>query len=170
MHRFLPRECVKAVPGPPARRGESEVMGLFSFVKDVGEMLGISGGGESDADALKKEVASHGLGADDLEVAVEGDMVKVSGKAASQEEKEKIILSLGNVTGIGSVEESIAVEDEAPEATFYTVQKGDTLWGIASDHYGNGAKYNQIFEANTPMLKHPDKIYPGQVLRIPEAG
>lgn len=142
-------------------------MGLFSFVKDVGEALGLTGG-DDDAEALKKEVASHGLGAGDLDVTVEGNTVKVKGSAASQEEKEKIILSLGNVEGVDEVSEEIEVSDETPEATFYTVQKGDTLWGIASEHYGNGAKYNAIFEANKPMLKHPDKIYPGQVLRIPK--
>lgn len=60
-----------------------------------------------------------------------------------------------------------ASEGGETASTFYTVQKGDTLSKIAKDHYGNANKYQQIFEANTPMLKHPDKIYPGQVLRIP---
>ena len=54
-------------------------------------------------------------------------------------------------------------------STFYTVQKGDSLSKIAKDHYGDASKYPQIFEANKPMLKDPDKIYPGQVLRIPPA-
>ncbi len=49
----------------------------------------------------------------------------------------------------------------------YTVKKGDTLSAIAKAMYGNANKYQAIFEANQPMLKHPDKIYPGQVLRIP---
>jgi hypothetical protein len=49
----------------------------------------------------------------------------------------------------------------------YTVEKGDTLSKIAKEMYGNAGKYPVIFEANQPMLKHPDKIYPGQVLRIP---
>jgi len=67
------------------------------------------------------------------------------------------------------VEDALIVEQEAPKATMYTVVKGDTLWKIAESHYGkgNGAKYTLIFEANKPMLTHPDKIYPGQVLRIP---
>jgi nucleoid-associated protein YgaU len=58
---------------------------------------------------------------------------------------------------------------EAAEFTSrtYTVQKGDTLSKIAKAMYGNAGKYPVIFEANQPMLKHPDKIYPGQVLRIP---
>ena len=44
---------------------------------------------------------------------------------------------------------------------------GDSLSKIAKEHYGNAMKYPVIFEANKPMLEHPDKIYPGQVLRIP---
>jgi nucleoid-associated protein YgaU len=57
-----------------------------------------------------------------------------------------------------------------PEAVFYTVKSGDTLSKIASEHYGSASKYPTIFEANRPMLSDPDKIYPGQVLRIPEEG
>ncbi len=60
-----------------------------------------------------------------------------------------------------------ATAQEAAESLFYTVESGDTLWKIADDHYGDGSKYPVIFEANTPMLKNPDLIYPGQVLRIP---
>ncbi len=61
-------------------------------------------------------------------------------------------------------------EAPAKEPVFYTVKKGDNLWKIAEAQYGkaNGAKNNIIFEANKPMLTHPDKIYPGQVLRIPD--
>jgi nucleoid-associated protein YgaU len=53
------------------------------------------------------------------------------------------------------------------EATFYTVKSGDTLGKIAQEQYGSASKYTVIFEANQPMLKDPDKIYPGQSLRIP---
>lgn len=142
-------------------------MGIFSFVRDVGEKLGLVDG-TPDPEELAKEVEKHGLDAEGLEVKVEGDTVKVAGKTATQELREKIILTLGNVTGIGKVEEEIDVAEEAGEATFYTVEKGDTLWAIAKKNYGNGSKYNAIFEANKPMLKHPDKIYPGQSLRIPK--
>ena len=92
-----------------------------------------------------------------------------AGMAPSNSEREKIILALGNVAGVSKVEEEIEVEEKEPDAVFYEVNKGDTLWAISEAHYGKGkgGEYNRIFEANKPMLKHPDTIYPGQVLRIP---
>ncbi len=95
--------------------------------------------------------------------------MKVSGKAVSTEEAEKIILALGNTTGVAQVESDLAVTKEAAAAVFYTVKKGDTLWKIAEEHYGKGqgAKYTEIVKANTPPVKNPDLIQPGWVLRIP---
>jgi nucleoid-associated protein YgaU len=143
---------------------------LFSFVKAAGEMLGIGGSSAPSASALQDKVAELGLKSEGLDVTVDGDTVKVSGKAISQEEREKIVLALGNVAGVASVEESIEAAAPAPEATFYTVKKGDNLSKIAKASYGKSSKYPVIFEANRPMLSHPDKIYPGQVLRIPPIG
>jgi nucleoid-associated protein YgaU len=61
------------------------------------------------------------------------------------------------------------VQQPAAESTMYTVQKGDTLWAIAEQHYGKGkgAKYTEIVKANSPPVKDPDLIKPGWVLRIP---
>ena len=101
-----------------------------------------------------------------MEITFEGDTVKVSGEAVSQEMKEKVISAVGNVRGFAFVEDSVP---SAGEPVFHTVEKGDTLWAISSKTMGNGARYEEIFEANKPMLTHPDKIYPGQVLRIPQA-
>jgi nucleoid-associated protein YgaU len=145
-------------------------MGIFSFLKDVGEKLGIGSSDEAPpAEDLKKSVEDLGLEAEGLDVTVDGDTVKVAGTAPSSSIREKLILALGNVTGVASVDESIEVETKEPDAVFYEVKKGDTLWAISETHYGKGkgGEYNRIFEANKPMLKHPDKIYPGQVLRIP---
>jgi nucleoid-associated protein YgaU len=146
-------------------------MGLWDFVKSAGEkLLGIGGASadEPKADNLKAAVQKLGLPVDALDIKVDGDTVKVGGKAPSQEIKEKIILALGNVEGIGKVEDSIETP-AGDAATFYTVQSGDTLSAISKKHYGDANKYITIFEANRPMLSHPDKIYPGQVLRIPKA-
>ena len=114
------------------------------------------------AGILEKEVADLGLDTKGAEIKVEGDKVVVSGGDMTQEEREKVILAVGNVEGVSSVE-----ADTSDDPTFHTVEKGDTLWAIAEKTLGNGSKYNVIFEANRPMLSHPDKIYPGQVLRIP---
>lgn len=104
-----------------------------------------------------------------LEVTVEGERVVLKGDAPTTEVKEKAILAAGNVLGVSQVEEHIAVSKPEPASHFYTVKKGDTLWKIAEAEYGKGkgAKYTVIFNANKPMLKDPDEIYPGQVLRVP---
>ena len=145
-------------------------MGLFSFAKSVGEKLfGASEAKAASADDLKKAVEAHGLDAKNLDIKVEGDKVTVKGNAMSTADVEKVILALGNTMGVAAVDNQLAVEKEAPQATMYTVKSGDNLWKIAESVYGKGkgAHHDQIFEANKPMLKHPDKIYPGQVLRVP---
>jgi nucleoid-associated protein YgaU len=91
----------------------------------------------------------------------------VSGAAADQATKEKILLCCGNVHGVENVSDLMTVSEPADESTYHTVERGDTLSAIAKKVYGNANAYNKIFEANTPMLSHPDKIYPGQLLRIP---
>ena len=89
------------------------------------------------------------------------------GRSPTQEVREKVILVLGNTAGVAQVDDRLVVERKEPEAQFYTVKSGDTLSKIAKQYYGNASKYPTIFEANRPMLQNPDKIYPGQVLRIP---
>ena len=145
-------------------------MGLLSFIKDVGEKLfGASEAKAATAEELQKELDKHGLSASDLKISVEGDTVTVSGEAASTEDAEKIALALGNTVGVAKVDNQLHARQASAEAVMYTVQKGDTLWKIAETQYGKGkgAQYTVIFEANKPMRSHPDKIYPGQVLRIP---
>ena len=93
--------------------------------------------------------------------------VNVSGTAEDQATKEKVILCCGNVAGVEKVDENIDVRQSSPPAQYHTVVSGDTLSAIAKKVYGDANKYQAIFEANKPMLKHPDKIYPGQSLRIP---
>lgn len=88
----------------------------------------------------------------------------------TQEAREKLVLAIGNTSGIAHVDDDgIVVLAPQPEASFYTVQRGDTLSKIAQAKLGNAGKYAIIFEANEPMLKDPDRIHPGQVLRIPKA-
>ena len=139
-------------------------MGIFNFVMNAGKKL--MGGDKEPAEAIQQEVKDLGLDGD-VNVEVDGSKVKITGQAPNQEMREKIILAAGNIDGIEAVEEEIATEAEEPEATFHTVVSGDTLSKIAKEVYGDAMKYPVIFEANKPMLSDPDKIYPGQVLRIP---
>lgn len=162
-------------------------MGLFSFIKDAGaKVFGI---GKTTAEekaeaaleeaarvAAKNERASQrlinvigelGLEVENLCVSIDGEVATINGTAKNQMTREKVILVVGNTAGISGVEDEMMVEVEEPVATFHTVERGDTLSKIAKKVYGNAMKYPVIFEANRPMLTHPDKIYPGQVLRIP---
>jgi nucleoid-associated protein YgaU len=155
-------------------------MGLFNFVKAAGRLVGI-GRAEAvqdetkpapetpTAQAIRAEMDRLGLPAD-VQVAVEGDTVRLSGPVSDAETRERAILAAGNVAGVAAVQDDIAPAAPVPEPVFHTVVKGDTLSKIAAKHYGSGAKYPVIFAANTPMLTDPDKIYPGQVLRIPALG
>lgn len=156
-------------------------MGLFSFLKNAGASLFGSKEKEPEkpdpaaaeaarkarAAALKKHISTYGIDVQDLSLSVDGDKVTVGGKVDTQEDKEKVVLILGNVEGVATVDDQMNVENPKPEARFYEVKKGDSLSKIAKAEYGDPMKYNVIFEANKPMLKDPNLIYPGQMLRIP---
>ncbi|MBO0493070.1 peptidoglycan-binding protein LysM [Pseudomonas sp. Marseille-Q1929] len=146
-------------------------MSLFSFVKEAGAKLIdlLTPGNANAGENLKKHIEDVGLGNPNVHATVDGDKVTITGEVASQEEKEKIILAAGNIAGVASVEDQITVSGPVVAAArFVVVKKGDTLSAISLAVYGNANLYNKIFEANKPMLSHPDKIYPGQTLRIPE--
>ena len=165
-------------------------MGLMDFVKEAGEKL--FGHGQAQAamtaakadptndtksqaansaagDAIMDYIKSQNLSATGLTVTFDGatSTASVFGVAPDQATKEKIALCCGNVAGVAKVNDMMSVDRSAPEATYYTVVSGDTLSKISKTNYGDANKYMVIFEANKPMLSDPNKIYPGQVLRIP---
>ena len=146
-------------------------MSIFSFVKEAGEKLIdlLTPGNANTSEQLKEHISKVGLGNPNVQATVDGDKVTVTGEVGSQEEKEKILLAVGNIAGVGSVDDQITVTGPVVKAaTFVTVVKGDTLSAISLRVYGDANKYQKIFEANKPMLKDVNKIYPGQSLRIPE--
>lgn len=165
-------------------------MAIWDFVKDAGKSIF---GGEAKADeapktaapaagaddeterkvaALKAELAQLGLTANDVHLTLRGaDTVVIKGKARDQETLEKLILAVGNIKGIARVElaEEAGTEAPAKAPLFHTVKKGENLSTIAKHYLGDANRYREIFEANKPMLSDPDKIYPGQSLRIPQS-
>lgn len=158
-------------------------MGIFNFVKEAGAKVGL---GESpskaEAEAAKDEelhelregnrllrvLLGLDLGIDEPRVKYDDGVATISGTAPSQAVREKAILAIGNCAGVAKVDDRIVVVEAAAEAVFYTVKKGDTLGAIAKEQLGAAKRYLEIFEANKPMLKDPNLIYPGQVLRIPQ--
>ena len=148
-------------------------MGVFKFALNKGKEI-IADRNKVAEKAIRKEVEDLGLDDDlggDFKVTVEVNQVKLEGKVPDKETKEKLVLAAGNVSGIGEVDDSMKVKSKAKvgESVMHTVKSGDSLSKIAKKYYGDAMRYPDIFDANTPMLKHPDKIYPGQVLRIPGA-
>ena len=164
-------------------------MGLFAFIKSAGEKLFHHGEAQAATVAVQADPSPanlealsaaagtavvdyvHKMGLDANMLSVNFDAgkgeVTVNGVASSQHDMEKIVLCCGNVAGVESVVNNMTVDEPADEAQFYTVVAGDTLSKISKEFYDTPNKYQAIFEANTPMLSHPDKIYPGQMLRIP---
>lgn len=164
-------------------------MGLMSFIKEAGEKLfhigeakaapasapaavDVAALNEKASAAIANYVRSQNLSTDGIDIQFDGatSTVTVSGTVADQATKEKLLLCCGNVQNVAGVNDLLVVAQAAePESQWYTVVSGDNLSKIAKQFYGNPNKYPVIFEANKPMLTHPDKIYPGQMLRIPPA-
>lgn len=163
-------------------------MGLFSFIKGAGEKLfgkdekEVQAAAQTDAPqadiaelnhkaaaAIKDYIGRQNLNIDNLAVQFDAasGTATVSGNAPSQEAAEKAVLCCGNVAGVDKVDNKLEFP-AARETRFHDVVQGDTLSAIAKKYYGNANDYMKIFEANKPMLSHPDKIYVGQKLRIPE--
>jgi nucleoid-associated protein YgaU len=164
-------------------------MGLMSFIKEAGEKLfGIGEAKAAEAavksaptpenvaamsaaagKAIADYIGTQNLAVDGLDVGFDAPsgVVTVAGTVADQATKEKVLLCCGNVAGVASVNDMLVVSTPEPESQWHTVVSGDNLSKIAKKFYGDANKYPVIFEANKPMLKHPDKIYPGQLLRIP---
>lgn len=163
-------------------------MGFISFIKDAGEKVfgwnteeEVKGptpaeiASEKENRRIKANAALEGLvvanklAIEDLKVDFEAGKVVISGKTELAADAEKAALVVGNIKGVSEVTNNIVILNPEPEAVYHTVVKGEFLSKIAKKYYGNANRYQEIFEANKPMLKDVDLIYPGQVLRIPGA-
>jgi nucleoid-associated protein YgaU len=172
-------------------------MGLFDFIKNAGHKIIKNKDKDDGIEDVREHLTAHGVAVKDVSIMVDGDKITLMGWVPTMDVKEKAVLLAGNIDGIAKVDDRLHVgarpgvatagtpgstlgtgtgkvhmsADETPspqwQSRTYTVEKGDTLSKIAKKFYGDASDYPVIFEANKPMLADPDKIYPGQVLRIP---
>jgi len=147
-------------------------MGLFDFVKDVGRQIF-----DTDAEAadnIKQHIEIKTTGISNLDVKFDDGVVTLCGDCNSQATKDTAVLIAGNIKGVAKVVSDdlkapppAKEKKKAPEAEFYTIVSGDTLGAIAKRFYGKASMYTKIFEANREIISDPNKIYPGQTIKIP---
>lgn len=150
-------------------------MSLLDFVSDIGQALFNSE--EHAAEKIQHHILADNPGIENLGVLFQKGFVTLTGTSKRWEAVEKAILMAGNVKGVGKVISNIEVsenQDLAPgelggsgNNPYYVIKSGDTLSAIAKQFLGDASKYPAIFEANREVIKHPDKIFPGQKIRIP---
>ena len=146
-------------------------MGLFDFARNIGKKLF---GKEDEAPAaIKQHIEEDNPGVNNLQVQVKDGVATLTGQAQSAEALEKAVLMTGNALGIEKVQaDQMSIADGSKvggDDEFYVIQKGDTLWKIAEKAYGDGSKYNRIVEVNREVIRDPNKIFPGQKIRIPKS-
>jgi len=141
-------------------------MGLLSFAKGIGNKL-FNNEAEA-AENITSYIEEDNPGVDNLQVTVEDGVASISGEAKSAEALEKAVLMAGNVQGVSEVRsDDITAPAATEQVEYYEIVSGDTLSAVAQKYYGKASAYMRIFEANREVIKDPDKIYPGQKIRIP---
>ena len=141
-------------------------MGLLSFAKGIGKKL-FNKEAEA-AENITKYIQEDNPGVDNLQVTVKDGVASISGEAKCAEALEKAVLMAGNVKGVSEVRSDDVTAPAATEKIeYYEIVSGDTLSAVAQKYYGKASAYMRIFEANREVIKDPDKIYPGQKIRIP---
>ena len=145
-------------------------MGLLDFARDVGRQV-FDTDSEA-ADNIKQHIEIGMTGVKNITVEFDDGVATICGDCDTQSVKEQAILLAGNVKG---VEKIIADDLNAPmpppeevsKDEFYEIKSGDTLGAISKQFYGKSSQYMRIFEANREIISDPNKIYPGQKIRIP---
>lgn len=145
-------------------------MGLLDFARDVGRQV-FDTDSEA-ADNIKQHIEIGMTGVKNITVEFDDGVATICGDCDTQAVKEQAILLAGNVKG---VEKIIADDLNAPmpppeevsKDEFYEIKSGDTLGAISKQFYGKSSQYMRIFEANREIISDPNKIYPGQKIRIP---
>jgi nucleoid-associated protein YgaU len=156
-------------------------MGLFDFLKNAGRKLNPGQEAQEIKDHINRQLPGQ---IDGLNVSFDGSTAKLFGQARSQSAREKAVLLAGNHDGVDRVDDGMTVSAQTTaqqtaatqqaraeqQAAFYTIQKGDSLSKVAKEKYGDANAWRDLFEANREVIEDPDKIYPGQTIRIPARG
>ena len=145
-------------------------MGLLDFAKDVGRQL-FDTDGEA-ADSIRQHLEIKLSGIKNLDVKFDDGVATICGDCPNEATRTSAILIAGDVKG---VEKVIAddltfpepVEEDKETFEIYEIVSGDTLGGIAKQFYGKASLYTRIHEANKELIPDPNKIYPGQKIKIP---
>ena len=144
-------------------------MGLFDFAKNIGKKIFGSDDNEDDASKkLTQHIEEDNPGIKNLQVEVVDGVATIKGETEDPSALEKAILMAGNAMGIEEVRaDEVSAPTQTIEVQYYEIEKGDSLWKIAKNFYGDGNKYTKIFDANREVIQDADKIFPGQKIRIP---
>lgn len=145
-------------------------MGLLDFARDVGRQLF-----DTDAEAadnIKQHLEVKLSGIHNVACEFDDGVATISGQCDNQAIRDQAILIAGNVKGVEKVvADGLTAPEPPPEEVskdeFYEIVSGDTLGAIAKRYYGKASAYMRIFEANREIISDPNKIYPGQKIRIP---
>ncbi len=145
-------------------------MGLLDFAKDVGRQLFDTD--DEAADKIKNHLEVKLSGIKNLDVKFDDGVATICGECPNEATRSTALLIAGDVKG---VEKIIAddltfpepVEEAKEKIEFYEIVSGDTLGGIAKKFYGKASLYTRIHEANKELIPDPNKIYPGQKIKIP---
>jgi nucleoid-associated protein YgaU len=145
-------------------------MGLLDFAKDVGRQLF-----DTDAEAadnIRQHLEIKLTGISNLDVTFDDGVATICGECANEATRNNAILIAGNVKGVERIVADGLTFPEPPEEEkekfdVYEIVSGDTLGAIAKRFYGKASLYTKIHEANKELIPDPNKIYPGQKIKIP---
>jgi LysM repeat protein len=146
-------------------------MSILDFARHLGRQ--VFDRDDVAADKIKEQLEITLSGIKNLDVQYDDGVVTLCGDCVAKGDRAQAITIAGNIKGVKRV---IADQLNAPptppeepeeKEEFYEIKKGDTLGAIAKHYYGKASAYKRIFEANRGVIDDPDKIYPGQKIRIP---
>jgi nucleoid-associated protein YgaU len=152
-------------------------MSILDFARHLGRQ--VFDRDDLAADKIKENLSISLNPIKDFTVDFDDGVVTLCGECMSEADRERAVLMAGNIKGVEKVVATDLtarppkVEEAAPppaeeKSEIYEIQSGDTLSGIAKRYYGDAMQYMRIFEANQGVIEDPNKIYPGQKIRIPQ--